>query len=123
MLYKKGVLKTFTKFRRKQLCQSLFLPEACNFNKKILWHRCFSVNIVKFLKTPFCIEHLWWLLLIKITYSEILNYLKIVFKEVFLMNFAKFLDPANLKSTSTYLSLVTNLVTFNFVYSCYLFTP
>ena len=29
--------------------------------KKRLWHRCFSVNSVKFLRTPFYIEHLWWL--------------------------------------------------------------
>ena len=28
-----------------------------------LWHRCFPVNFAKFLKTPFIIEHLWWLLL------------------------------------------------------------
>ena len=31
--------------------------------KKRLWHRCFPVNFVKFLRTPFFIEHLWWLLL------------------------------------------------------------
>ena len=24
-----------------------------------LWHRCFSVNFVKFLRTPFFTEHLW----------------------------------------------------------------
>ena len=31
--------------------------------KKRLWHRCFSVNFVKFLRTHFFIEHLRWLLL------------------------------------------------------------
>ena len=31
--------------------------------RKRLWHKCFSVNFVKFLRTPFYIEHLWWLLL------------------------------------------------------------
>ena len=31
--------------------------------KKRLWHRCFPVNFVKFLRTPFLKEHLWWLLL------------------------------------------------------------
>ena len=46
----------FVKFTGKHLCQSLFL-------KKRLWHRCFPVNFVKFLRTPFFIEHLWWLLL------------------------------------------------------------
>ena len=31
--------------------------------KKRLWHRCFPVNFVKFLRTAFLTEHLWWLLL------------------------------------------------------------
>ena len=57
-----------------------FLRPATLFKKR-LWHRCFPVNFVnfpllaltlrrcfyvdfaKFLRTPFCIEHLWWLLL------------------------------------------------------------
>ena len=30
---------------------------------KILWHKRFLVNFVKFLRTLFYIEHLWWLLL------------------------------------------------------------
>ena len=33
--------------------------------KKRLWHRRFPVNFAKFLKIPFFIEHLWWLLLKK----------------------------------------------------------
>ena len=37
--------------------------EACNFIKKSLQHRCFDVNIAKFLRTTFFIEHLQWLLL------------------------------------------------------------
>ena len=47
---KKGVLRNFAKFTGKHLYQSL-------------WYRSFPVNFVKFLKTPFFIEHLWWLLL------------------------------------------------------------
>ena len=31
--------------------------------KKTLWHWCFSVNFTKFLRTPFFIEQLQWLLL------------------------------------------------------------
>ena len=31
--------------------------------KKRLWHRCFPHNFAKFLRTPFFIEHLQWLLL------------------------------------------------------------
>ena len=30
--------------------------------KKSLWHRCFHVNVAKFLRTPFLTEHLRWLL-------------------------------------------------------------
>ena len=37
--------------------------KACNFIKKRLQHRCFPLNIAKFLKTAFFIEHLYWLLL------------------------------------------------------------
>ena len=36
-------------------------PET--LSKRGLWHRCFHVNFVKFLRTPFLTEHLWWLLL------------------------------------------------------------
>ena len=56
---KKGVLRNFTKFTRKYLCQSLFFNKVAG-----LWHRCFPVHFVKFLRTPFHTEHLWWLLLI-----------------------------------------------------------
>ena len=37
--------------------------EACNFIKKRLWHRCFSVNFSKSLRTPFLTEHFRWLVL------------------------------------------------------------
>ena len=37
--------------------------KAYNFNKKRLLHRCFPVNIAKFLRTALFIEPLWWLLL------------------------------------------------------------
>ena len=66
---KKGVLKDFTKFTEKHLCQSLFLSKVAGLRpvtllKKRLWHRCFPVNYPKFLRTPFFTEHLWWLLLL-----------------------------------------------------------
>ena len=65
---KKGVLRNFTKFIEKHLCQSLFFNKVAGLRpatllKKGLWHRCFPVNFVEFQRTPFCIEHLWWLLL------------------------------------------------------------
>ena len=37
--------------------------KAFNFIKKGVWHRCFPVNFAKFVRTPFLIEHLRWLLL------------------------------------------------------------
>ena len=30
--------------------------------KKRLWHRCFPEDFAKFSRTPFLMEHLWWLL-------------------------------------------------------------
>ena len=51
--------RDFAKFTGKQLWQSLF----CKFIKKKLRHRCFLLNFVKLLTTPFLTEHLRWLLL------------------------------------------------------------
>ena len=56
MFHKKAALKKFTIFTGKHLCRSLFDKVAglqvCNFIKKRLQHRWFSVKIVKFLRTP-----------------------------------------------------------------------
>ena len=65
---KKGVLKNFTKFTGKHLCQSLFFNKVAGFRfatllKKILRRRCFSVDFAKFLRTSFLTEHIRWLLL------------------------------------------------------------
>ena len=43
---------------------SLFLNKVTGLRpgilfKKGLWHRCFSVNFAKFLRTPFLKKHLW----------------------------------------------------------------
>ena len=46
----KGVLRNFTKFTRKHLCQSLFFNQVTGLR---LWHWCFPVKFVKFLRTPF----------------------------------------------------------------------
>ena len=58
MFCKKGVLKNFAKFTAIHLCQSLFFNKVADLRpttllKKRLWHRCFPVNFVKFLRTPF----------------------------------------------------------------------
>ena len=66
MFFKIDVFKNFAIFTGIHRCWSIFLiklQEACNFIKKKLPHRWFSVNIAKFLRTPFYKEHLWWLLL------------------------------------------------------------
>ena len=72
---RRGVLRSFTKFTRTHLCQSLFfnkvaglpVPESLCLRsailiKKRLWLRCFSVNFAKFLRT-FFYRNLRWLLL------------------------------------------------------------
>ena len=56
----KSVLRNFTKFTGKHLYLHL---RPATLLKRRLWHRCFPVNLVKFLRTPFFIEHLWLLLL------------------------------------------------------------
>ena len=50
-----SVLKIFAKFTGKHLCWSLFnkfAGQACNFIKKRLYHRCFPVKVMRFLRTP-----------------------------------------------------------------------
>ena len=66
MFYKKGVLRNFTKFTGKHLCQSLFFNKVAVLStstllKKRPWHSCFPVNFEKFLRTPFLTKHLRWL--------------------------------------------------------------
>ena len=77
ILCKKGVLRNFTKFTGKQLCQSLFFNKvaglrAATLLKKRLWHKCFSVNFVKFLRTPF--SHLLLFVPLRLEGVETLKY-------------------------------------------------
>ena len=77
---KKGVLRNFTKFTVKHLCQSLFSNKVADLRpatlvKKKLWHTCFSVNFVKFLRTPFT-EHLRWLLFTHTLHTVQLQFVK-----------------------------------------------
>ena len=67
---KKGVLRNFAKVTGKHLCQSLFFNKVSGLRpatllKKRLWHS-FPKNFVKFLRTTFLTEYLWWLLLDKL---------------------------------------------------------
>ena len=64
----KGVLRNFSKFTGKHLCQSLFFGKVAGLRpatllKEKLSHRCFPANFEKFLRIPFLTEHLWWLFL------------------------------------------------------------
>ena len=57
MFYEKVVFRNFARFTGKHLCQSLLFDKvAClrriTLLKKRLWHRCFPVNLAKFLRTP-----------------------------------------------------------------------
>ena len=58
VFYKKGLLRNFAKCAGKRLCESFFFNKVAG-----LRHGCFPVNFTKFLRTPFLIEHLRWLLL------------------------------------------------------------
>ena len=64
MFCKKDILRNFTKFTGKRLCQRLFLkePQARNFIKEEFWHGCFHMNFPKFLRTPFFTEGCFWIL-------------------------------------------------------------
>ena len=67
---KKGVLRNFAKFTGKNTCTRVGGLRADTLLKKRLWHRCFSVNFAKFLRTCFsqntfgdwfCLYKLNWL--------------------------------------------------------------
>ena len=62
---KKSVLRNFTKFTGKHLCQSLFIfsPKTCNYIKKETLAQVFTFEICEISKNTFITEHLWWLLL------------------------------------------------------------
>ena len=64
MFSKKGVIRNFTKFTGKLLCQSLFFNKVSGlkpYQKMRLWHRFFPVDFVKLLRTPLLTKHLRWL--------------------------------------------------------------
>ena len=65
-------------FIRKHLGPSLFFNKVAGLrpersSKKRFRQRCFQVNFVKFLRTPFLIEHLWWLPLYIIDILQVLQ--------------------------------------------------
>ena len=90
---KKGVLRNFTEFTAKHLCQSLFFNKvagrmSATLLKKRLWHRCFPVNFVKFLRTPF-LQNTFGRLLFKLTHFRSIRS-HMFFKIGVLKNFANY---------------------------------
>ena len=58
MFCKKIVLRNFTKFTGKNMCQIHFFNRVAGLRpptllKKKFWHRCFPVNFANLLRTPF----------------------------------------------------------------------
>ena len=55
--------------------------------KRRLWRRCFPANFVKFLRKPFFIEHIWWLLLCcKCSVRRSFNYKQTLFSMFYILN-------------------------------------
>ena len=62
-MVKKVSLEILQKSQKNTCAKVSFLIELQAFIKKRLWHRCFPVNFAQFLRTPYTIKQLWWLLL------------------------------------------------------------
>ena len=64
VLLRKVVLRNFTKFTGKHLCQSLLFNKVAGLRpatllKKWLWHKCYPVSFMKFLRTTFS-QNIFW---------------------------------------------------------------
>ena len=103
----KVVLKNFAKFKRKHLCQSLFFNKVEGLSR----HRCFPVNFAKFLRTPFFVEHLWWLIL---SFHNFFNYFEHVrnFLDIFSLSVEAF---------PYCYQLLVSLIIYSFFYNFYFF--
>ena len=117
VFYKEGVLKDFAKFTGKHLCQRLFFNKVAGLRpaillKKKLWHRCFPVNFSKFLRSPFFIEHLQWLLLIRLRgniFKSISNYS--IWKEIRLLEQWESSGKRRINPAGNYMLKVNNRIT------------
>ena len=63
------------------LCKKVAGLEARKSFKRRVQHRCFPVNIAKFLITAFSIEQLWWLLL-ELRHFFSLRYITLKFMKI-----------------------------------------
>ena len=103
---KKGVLKNFSKFTGKYLCEKLFLNKVADLMptallEKRLSNRCLPVNFTKFLRTPFLIEHLWWLVLYVPIWARSVSYQK----RAFLVKFKQVSEAVVHRFSSKYVFL------------------
>ena len=73
--------------------------KASNFVNKRLQHRCFPVNITKFLRTSFLTEHLGWLIL-KLIMNEIVSH-SIFPNTDFLWRLFSFIRTASIRTAFT----------------------
>ena len=96
--YKRCCLR-FHKIRRKTpVPESRPRPATL---KKRLWHRCFPVNFVKFLRTPILLEHLQWLLLplfVMVMYKK--QPLEVLYKKGAFRNSANFTGASFFRKNS-----------------------
>ena len=77
---RKSVFRSFIKFTRKHMCHSLFFNKVTGLMpatllKNRLWHRCFQVNFVKFLRKLFFTEHPWTTSSVKFSFFSAVIYL------------------------------------------------
>ena len=68
---------------------TLKFPQNCNFIKKRLQYRFFSVKFAKFLKTPCFTEHLQWLLLTVLRFQPVTLLKKEISAKMFFYEFCK----------------------------------
>ena len=76
------VLKNFTTFTETYMCLSFFFNKVAGLRpatllKKKLWHRCFPVNFVKFLRTRFLQNISWRRMLL--SFATLDEFLRILF--------------------------------------------
>ena len=92
------VLKSFSDYTGKHLCRSLFNKVAgtqnCNFIKKRLQRRCFSVKFAQLLRKPFLTEHLYWLCVGGLGFQPETSVKERLLQRCFPVKFAKFLKTS-----------------------------
>ena len=86
----KGVFRNFGKFTGKHLCQSVFFNKVAGLGpatllKKRFWHRCFPVNVAKFLSKNNFFKNTSWQLLLYLLHVRVMLTIVKVFIILFLL--------------------------------------